>query len=237
MSGTPRLAASRKLLRLDAGNRNGFHNCMRGLIALAAVTLAGCVNAADPATFRSPSTPGELAQFEQYRGPIGAVMERMKAASADICPVDDRRCMPQVNLNAANGIGALASGGAIYMSLDMAAFLQNEHEISGVLGHEWAHILLGHSAFSPEQEINADCLGTLLAVRAGYNGYLASMPHDRMNAREDIQAVLLLSVGAFGGGAKVSWTRRFAMVRAASDAAQGHELNKANMQTICGVSF
>jgi hypothetical protein len=49
--------------------------------------------------------------------------------------------------------------------------MSDDHLRAYVIGHEWAHVLLGHIKLprsSPKMENKADCVGTILAIRAGF---------------------------------------------------------------------
>jgi len=70
--------------------------------------------------------------------------------------------------------------------------VMSDVEVARLMGHELAHVYLGHMALKPspseKQEDDADCVGTIFAVRAGYVATgLPQFMKDRMAAGSQIQ--------------------------------------------------
>lgn len=51
----------------------------------------------------------------------------------------------------------------------MYKHLRNNDEIAMLLGHEIAHMRLGHTGSTPQNEYDADAIGGFYARNAGYN--------------------------------------------------------------------
>lgn len=73
---------------------------------------------------------------------------------------------------------AISNGGWINICLPLAMSFEFEDEIAFIIAHEVSHLLAGHLSgpnkskapeFQVDQEIDADCMGIELAVRAGYS--------------------------------------------------------------------
>ncbi|WP_293681608.1 M48 family metalloprotease [uncultured Phenylobacterium sp.] len=77
-------------------------------------------------------------------------------------------------------INAFAAAGArLYVTRGLLANARDEAELAGVVGHEMAHVVAGHSyfstehaaegGFSPAQEFEADALSVQALARLGYD--------------------------------------------------------------------
>jgi hypothetical protein len=131
----------------------------------AALLLAGC--AAAP-------TPAEQANFAEYQ----RIAQELYDANADLC--GHEVCRPPLQLVSprAAKAAALAYGTTldprrtIYIRQEALKIGMSDAEAAQMLGHELAHLFLGHQAVrtraSVAQEDDADCVGTIFAVRAGY---------------------------------------------------------------------
>jgi Zn-dependent protease with chaperone function len=61
---------------------------------------------------------------------------------------------------------------SLNVTIGMLSFVDNKDQLASVIGHELAHIILGHTIDgtpSPEREYHADLLGMMLAHKAGYS--------------------------------------------------------------------
>ena len=206
----------------------------RFLAVLAFFVLAGCVGVVDQADLRTPRTEAEWRDYHDLRGPINRVAETIRVANLDLCPSP---CWMELNVNAASGIGAFANQGAIYISIPLLKFLKNDDERSVIVGHEWAHILLRHKkshipSKAQELERQADCLGAILAMRAGYDTEKGAVLDRRMATLPSNIALSLLSLGSAGKSFAESERR----VVDAARQARGRPITRETIRSICGVA-
>ena len=66
------------------------------------------------------------------------------------------------------------NGGIVYISWQFVSTLHCTNELAYIIGHEFAHVLLGHiynpiPVDSDKIEAEADYLGYMLAIKAGYD--------------------------------------------------------------------
>jgi len=82
-------------------------------------------------------------------------------------------CDSPVLLVRSEDVNAATDGNAVAMTTGLYGLLRSDDEIAVILGHELAHILLGHTkmgpAEDPAREIAADRTGLELAARAGFD--------------------------------------------------------------------
>jgi hypothetical protein len=71
-------------------------------------------------------------------------------------------------------IDAYTDDSRIAISSGMLRFLESDDELAVLLGHELAHVLLGHPGRGTRPEAEADELGLYLAARAGYDVSVAA---------------------------------------------------------------
>jgi Zn-dependent protease with chaperone function len=94
-------------------------------------------------------------------------------------------CSSPVLLVRSEDMNAATDGKAVAMTTGLYGLLRSDDEIAVVLGHELAHILLGHtrsgSAADPSRETDADRAGLELAARAGYDIAAAPALWSRLN--------------------------------------------------------
>lgn len=194
---------------------------MRLLALIGLVLLAGC-----GVGMRYPVTDSQKAEWQESAERINRVKDRIVAANADICP---RHCSPALRVEM--GRGAYADKDVILVRSGSVKNLRNDNEVAVLFGHELAHVFLGHSnwvgrADSGNEEIEADCVGTVLAVRAGYDGVKgAKWTDDLRNSGSS----------AFIGKYMNPWARQQAMIKAAN-AVNGRPIDRDTIKAICGVS-
>lgn len=89
-------------------------------------------------------------------------------------------CPYAVKLKLKNRIQAKAKGVHIYLSMGLIDFVENDHELAFVIGHELAHLTQGDSnsgtfgrARDKSIEFEADRTGLKYAIKAGYDPVLA----------------------------------------------------------------
>lgn len=77
---------------------------------------------------------------------------------------ENKACLKMVGRN----------GGIVYISWQFVSTLHCTNELAYIIGHEFAHVLLGHiynpiPVDSDKIEAEADYLGYMLAIKAGYD--------------------------------------------------------------------
>lgn len=94
-------------------------------------------------------------------------------------------CSSPVLLVRSDDMNAATDGKAVAMTTGLYGLLRSDDEIAVVLGHELAHILLGHSrsgaSADPSRETDADRAGLELAARAGFDIAAAPALWSRLN--------------------------------------------------------
>lgn len=133
------------------------------------VLLAGCASGYD---IRPPATPEEWAETNAQLAKFDA--ERLYTSNSQLCADLGDRCAIRMTIGPSDGRKkAGTDGNKISINLPMARFLQNDHERALLMAHEWAHNLLGHMAsfdgYRTAVEMQADCVGAALMIRAGYD--------------------------------------------------------------------
>lgn len=118
-------------------------------------------------------------------------------------------CRSPVWLVRSNDMNAATDGNAVAMTTGLYALLRSDDEIALILGHELAHILLGHmasrSAADPAREIEADRTGLELAASAGFDINAAPALWKRLN---NMQAAASLSATHPAGPAREAAIRQ-----------------------------
>lgn len=111
---------------------------------------------------------------------VQPVVERLFAAAAPFCP---NRCSMPIMLDDSQGLNAHADSRRISISRPMIDLADTKDQLALVLGHELAHVLLGHThrdawtqfaaafgdSIERDDERQADYVGLYLAARAGYD--------------------------------------------------------------------
>jgi len=135
---------------------------IRYSILAALIFLTGCV------TTRPPS-PQEIAAFNGFQ----QFANYFFYDNADLCPSPcqvNAKLAPQTTQFLAY-VKLGDPTGTIYIDARSPAALGTNNERAMILGHEWAHVALGHTSkirLSRIEEDQADCVGAVVAVRAGY---------------------------------------------------------------------
>ncbi len=148
----------------------------------ATLGVSAPAQAAAPAAQAAPG-PGTLLQHvragdAERRQRIARVSERLFAAVAPLCRGYDIDCRPAVGFENGRGLNAHARAGRITVSRALVD-LASDDQLALVIGHELAHLLLGHagggeSAISlgggsvRDEERQADHVGLYLVARAGF---------------------------------------------------------------------
>lgn len=198
---------------------------MRFLAVLAILILAGCSGVADPSDLRAPRTQLEWAEYSQHVVRLNRVLPQLSAANRDLCP---NGCPFTVNLNVADGIGAFSDANAAYVSFPMMRFLRDDDELAYIVAHEWSHALLKHHGSGAPKylmETEADCVGTLLAARAGY----------RLGAGVEPLRRMTYSTLAAWMGQVPDALPRAQYVQRVTEAARGRTITRAGIKSVCGV--
>ena len=155
-----------------------------------------------------PLAPGETAGPAQWdgleanirtldaalaQGPVAVTIQRDDQTVTRT--VEPRRaCGYDVQLDPSDELNARADGRRLFISTALAGFAQSDDELAVILGHELAHHVLGHRAWSDRggaarranddawgveggdgnAERQADRVGLYLAARAGYDPAVAA---------------------------------------------------------------
>jgi hypothetical protein len=191
-----------------------------------AFALAGCVSISDGSDFHTPSTAEEQRAFYKYQPQVTRVMTRLRAGSYDLCPTDMKWCELKVNINASGGIGAVGIAGTVYVSLPLLDFIgSSDDELAVVLGHEWAHILLRHSGKERRlgQELAADCVGSMLAQRGGYDPLAGAKFYLRLSSAEMKTRLAYLAVGMLLDSSDVDPAVRYSRISSALGRVQAYK--------------
>lgn len=137
------------------------------------------------------------------RGPTTFILQRGDQ-TLELAVQPRRACGYEVQLNPSDDLNAHANGGRLFISTALAGFAANDDELALILGHELAHHVLGHRAWSDADgtarwtndgvlrveagsggaERQADRVGLYLSSRAGYDPAVAA-PFFRRLAASD----------------------------------------------------
>lgn len=79
-------------------------------------------------------------------------------------------CEYKIELSKKDIINAYADGNKIFITEGMMFFLETDEELAVVLGHEYAHNLMGHVASTKKNAIFGTVAGTLLDILASSQG-------------------------------------------------------------------
>lgn len=112
---------------------------------------------------------------------MNAVVNAIEASIGELCEdpayADDFvACEFDATIMNGSSPRGLATAQGIYISEGMLSAARNDSELAFVIGHEAAHVVLGHlqslrSHSLKEIELEADEYGLLFAKRAGYDPY------------------------------------------------------------------
>lgn len=105
---------------------------------------------------------------------LARVGSRIMEGGVRLCPFiahDKSKCLFQFHLQDGHAINAYADGGNIFITPAMMNFLKNDDELAVILGHEYAHNLMGHIAAQHENQMAGMLVGTTLDVLAAVGGF------------------------------------------------------------------
>ncbi len=178
---------------------------------------------------------------EQAYAQAAAAMQRMAKAitptSRAWCPPDVPSCRLDLYLGIPNAIEVFYADKAIWLSVQTVQMTRNDAELALLIGHEWAHLLLGHRGFDDGRELIADCVGALAAWRSGYDPGEGVALYARLASYPNLNDVMAGLLGIGASAAKPDWNRRIAAVRHARAQAAGKPITPADVARICGVTF
>ena len=204
---------------------------MRYLTIAALLLAAGCSGIADSGDLRPPQTAAEWQEFSQHGVRTDRVWSKLVTANMDLC---GSRCTAQLGIGPSAGIGAFAwsdQAGAQHIALTFPALrmLSSDDELAYMLAHEWSHLILRHYTHnaprSNSKEMEADCVGSLLAARAGYRLGAGVEPLRRMTYN---------TVAAWMGQIPDALPRAQYVQRVVA-AAQGKPITRATIKQVCGI--
>ncbi len=219
---------------------------MRALAVTAALLLLGC--AADPSDLRPPKTPAEWSEYHDLRAKVDPVVRRLWEANRDVCAASPAPCPRPVNINISSRIGAFAGPEALYFSSGLLEDLETPDEIALAVGHEWTHAILDHvrKGYGIKAETDADCVGAMMAARAGYDVRRAARMMDMVADIEAGQGVLKVASLLLGSIPEPAdhpsaSQRETNLDRIAARVdlykARDHQLNRTHIEQVCGVRF
>lgn len=127
-------------------------------------------------------SPGDITD-EQRLARLQPVAERLFAAAAPLCRSQGIDCRFPVRLEESAVLNAHANSRFLSISRPMIDLTADDHQLALVLGHELAHVVMGHtirdfgaqvsrvfdSGRDKDDERQADYVGLYLTVRAGYD--------------------------------------------------------------------
>lgn len=118
-------------------------------------------------------------------------------------------CASPVLLVRSEDLNAATDGNSVAITTGLYGLLRSDDEVAVILGHELAHILLGHTksgaAEAPAREIEADHIGLKLAARAGFDINAAPALWKRLNS---LQVAAGLSASHPSGPAREAAIRK-----------------------------
>ena len=203
---------------------------MRYLLLVALLLAAGCSGIADYTEIRAPQTDAEWREFNEHKLRVDRVWGRVATTNRDLC---GKNCTPHITIGPAPGVVAVSGTDGrqehIRMSFPMLRLLDDDDRLAALMAHEWSHILLRHRrADGPRigellMETQADCVGVMLATRAGYRS-------DAMRAN-----LVRSTFGTFLGW-QTNAPGRLAGAGRAATAAQGRTITRETIRQICGVA-
>lgn len=212
---------------------------MRQFAFLALMALAACAATERAIIVRGPQTPAENAEMQRLQGWAGSLKDRLILKNKDLCIADDARCTLPMTISFSDVLGAFSSADGITITVPLLHDLKNDDELAVILGHEQAHRLLhhvdNHSRLDAGDERKADCVGSFLAYRAGFDPVLGSDTMRRIALGESGQARGPAAFRVFGGGAKQDWSLRRQTIIDAAASARGVGVSAVMIETACGV--
>ncbi len=123
----------------------------------------------------------EKLRKEQYAVKKNAEMQvrlarvgvRIMEGGAKLCryiAVDKSRCLFKFHLKEGREVNAYADGQNIYVTPPMMNFAKTDEELATILGHEYAHNLMGHVAAKQKNALVGRLIGMTLDVLASASG-------------------------------------------------------------------
>jgi len=207
---------------------------MRLILTLALLFLTACQSVSDGTDIRAVKTDAERQEYYRHADHVDRAYDRLISANAEYC---SPKCRFRVVLGPASGLGAFTNSRVsppeIWVTFPLMRFLENDDEIALLIAHEWSHILLGHAAVydtlgGKTAELQADCLGAILAARAGYDVSKAALSLKRMgNTATGIIHTMT------GGNTHPPFTQRYELT--VDIGGRGRNIDKNTANQICGV--
>lgn len=206
---------------------------MRLTLALALFLLTACQSVSDGTDIRAVETDAERQEYFLHSAPVDRVYSRLVSANADLC---GSVCRYRVVIGPAGGMGAFTRASVepkeIWVTFPLMRFLENDDEVALLVAHEWSHLLLGHAAVYDRiggkvAELQADCLGAILATRAGYNVNRAALSLKR--AGNTATGIIHTFTG---GNTHPTFAQRY---ETTIDAGSRRNVGRAEANQICGV--
>lgn len=147
----------------------------RAFVSALLLIVVACAPISDGTDFRAISSDEEWEEYHHHAKVTDSAWFTLTQSNTDLCAP---RCALAIKLGPATGMGAFTRSNVnppeIWITFPLMRFLENEDEVAMLIAHEWSHILLGHAAVydalgAKVAELQADCLGAILAARAGYD--------------------------------------------------------------------
>lgn len=220
-----------------------------GGIAAVAVLLAGC--AADPSDIRAPRDDDERSAMNVEIARAAPVNQSLARANTDFCRAAmGAKCHLDVQIGASSRLGAFDGERAIGITVGLMQALKSPDEISLVVAHEWFHQFAdhGHKGYGIKAETDADCVGAIMTVRAGYSLSTAKRAYTEVVANIDAgEGLLKVASLVLAGTIPKASEHPSAEQRAANldristelaaHKARGEAINLTTLDQVCGVHF
>ncbi len=167
---------------------------------------------------------------------MATVTTRFADANANLCEKGNLICHVTLTIRDVSTIGIEPTNEGMSLTVPLLKYVKNDDELAFILAHEQAHRLLHHvdRAMTHEAEVAADCLGTFLAARAGYDPIKGADTIRRVAQGQSREEHVFAASGNFG--TKLKWEERMQTIRKAADAAKAGA-EPAIMNQTCGVSL
>jgi membrane-associated protease RseP (regulator of RpoE activity) len=141
-------------------------------------------------------------------------------------------CTADVVLRARNNVYAAANGSTIIVDRGMERLLTSDDELALIIGHEAAHIFLGHTSVDrakeyknavlrKQMEQQADALGVRLMLKAGFSPEASVTAHPKL--AKAMRGPISRLLGIYGP--YMSTGDRNAFIKAEAEAARSEQAN------------